>query len=102
MDQPIAMELPMADHTAQSRITLHPHTQRIRILAGDTLIADTRNVIELRERSYPQKPEFQKELPRADVDMSKLSVSFTVTYCPITRYPRLLMWPGAMSGRLTG
>ncbi|TFH86873.1 DUF427 domain-containing protein [Billgrantia azerbaijanica] len=68
----------MADHTSDSHITLHPHTRRVRILAGGTLIADTRNAIELRERGYLPR----QYLPRADVDMSKLSVSATVTHCP--------------------
>jgi len=68
----------MADHTAKSRITLHPHTRRVRIFDGDILIADTCQAIELRERGYP--PRYY--LPRADVDMSKLSVSSTVTHCP--------------------
>ncbi|RTQ99849.1 DUF427 domain-containing protein [Halomonas nitroreducens] len=68
----------MADHTADPRITLHPYTRRVRIFAGDTLIADTRNAIELRERGYPHR----QYVPRAGVDMSKLSVSSTVTHCP--------------------
>ena len=67
----------MADHS-ESRITLHPHSRCVRILAGDTLIADSCNAIELRERGYPPR----QYLPRADVDMSKLSISSTVTHCP--------------------
>ncbi|MBB3190605.1 DUF427 domain-containing protein [Halomonas cerina] len=68
----------MADHTAEPRITLHPHTRRVRIFDGDTLIADTQNAIELRERGYPHR----QYVPRGDVDMSKLTVSSTVTHCP--------------------
>ncbi len=68
----------MADHTPEPRITLHPHSRRARILADETLIADSCNAIELRERGYPPR----QYLPRADVDMSKLSVSSTVTNCP--------------------
>lgn len=78
MNQPIAMELPMAGHSTEPRMTLHPHNRRVRILAGDTLIADTHDVIELREHGYPQR----QYVPRADVDMSKLSISSTVTHCP--------------------
>ena len=78
MDQPIAMELPMADHTAEARISLHPHTPRVRIPTGDSLIADTRNALELRELGYPHR----KCVPQADVDISRFMVSSTVTHCP--------------------
>lgn len=67
----------MANHSTESRITLHPHSQRVRILAGDTLIADTRNAIELREKGYPHR----HYIPKEDVDMAKL-ISSTVTLCP--------------------
>lgn len=77
-----AGEQSMADHTAESRINLHPHSKRVRILVGEMLIADSRNVIELRERGYPPR----QYLPRADVDMLKLSVSSTVTHCPFKGY----------------
>ncbi|GEK72002.1 MULTISPECIES: DUF427 domain-containing protein [Halomonas] len=68
----------MADHTTESHIILHTHSQRVRILAGDTLIADTRNAIELREKGYPHR----HYIPKEDVDMVKLSISSTVTHCP--------------------
>ncbi|WP_458526543.1 DUF427 domain-containing protein [Onishia taeanensis] len=68
----------MADHTAEPRIALHPHTRWVRIYHGDTLIADTRNAIELRERGYPSR----HYIPKEDVDMAKLSISSTVTHCP--------------------
>ncbi|MFG6177824.1 DUF427 domain-containing protein [Halomonas sp. THAF12] len=68
----------MADHTTEPRITLHPHTRRVRILAGDTLIADSRNAIELQEKGYPHR----HYIPKEDVDMAKLSISSTVTHCP--------------------
>ncbi|PSJ22404.1 nucleotidyltransferase domain-containing protein [Halomonas sp. ND22Bw] len=67
----------MADHT-ESRITLHPHSRRVRILAGDTLIADTCDAIELREHGYSHR----QYVPKEDVDMAKLSISSTVTHCP--------------------
>ncbi|MAX33569.1 MAG: hypothetical protein CME72_10965 [Halomonadaceae bacterium] len=72
----------MAEHTASPRMTLHPHSPRVRALAGDPLIANTFNAIELRERGYPQRPGLKEELPRADVDMSKLSVSVTMAFYP--------------------
>ena len=68
----------MTDHTPDPRITLHPHDRRVRILDGDTLVADTRQAIELREPDYPHR----QYVPREDVDMSQLSVSSTVTHCP--------------------
>ncbi|MFP5300342.1 DUF427 domain-containing protein [Cobetia sp. SIMBA_158] len=67
----------MADHP-EPRITLHPLSSRVRILVGETVIADTCNALELREKSYPPR----LYLPRADVAMAKLSVSHTVTRCP--------------------
>lgn len=78
MDQPTSKGLPMAARSAESRITLHSHTWRMSILYGDTPIADNPNATELHEYGYPQR----QCVPRADVDMSKLSVSSTVTHCP--------------------
>lgn len=54
----------------------------MRILVGDTLIADTLNGIELCERGYPLRPDLKEELSRADVDMSQLLVPSTVTHSP--------------------
>lgn len=65
-------------HDPQGRITLHPHNRRVQIWAGDTLIADTRNAIELREIDYPPR----QYLPRKDVDMLRLARTDTVTHCP--------------------
>ena len=67
----------MADN-ATPRITLHPHTKRVRVYHGHTLLAETQSAIELREKGYPHR----QYIPKADVDMSKLSVSTTVTHCP--------------------
>ncbi|SEN00943.1 DUF427 domain-containing protein [Halomonas caseinilytica] len=67
----------MANHIA-SRNILHPHARRGRIYYCDTLLADTCDVIELREKDYPQR----QYLPRSDVDMSKLTISETMTHCP--------------------
>lgn len=65
-------------HDPNGRITLHPHDRRVRVWAGDTLIADTRNAIELRETGYPSR----QYLPREDVDMLRLARTDTVTHCP--------------------
>lgn len=65
-------------HDPEGRISLHPHTRRVRVWAGDTLIADSRHVIELRETGYPPR----QYLPREDVAMQHLQRSETVTHCP--------------------
>lgn len=68
----------MSAASASPRITLHPHSGRVRIYSGNTLIADTENAIELCERGYPDR----YYIPREDVAMSMLSMSSTVTHCP--------------------
>lgn len=65
-------------HDPKGRITLQKTAARIRVLAGDTVIADSRNAIELRETDYP--PRFY--LPREDVAMDRLQESKTATHCP--------------------
>ncbi|WP_139172590.1 hypothetical protein [Onishia taeanensis] len=62
----------MADHT-EPRITFHSHFLRVRNLAGDSLITDSRNAIELCERGYPHRPELSKKLPRENVGLGLLS-----------------------------
>jgi len=68
----------MADQFASPRMTLYPHSLRGRALAGDSLVADFRNGIEIRERGYPSR----HHIPKKDVDMSKLLVSLTLIHCP--------------------
>ncbi|WP_353960358.1 MFS transporter [Halomonas sabkhae] len=71
-----------ADENANDDVThpisLHPHSNRVRVYHGDTLLADTGAAIELREKGYPPR----HYIPTVDVDMSRLSVSATVTHCP--------------------
>ncbi|MCL7940478.1 DUF427 domain-containing protein [Halomonas sp. ATCH28] len=62
----------------EPRITLHPHSSRVRVVIDGTLLADTTHAIELRERGYPPR----QYLPRDDVRMDLLTPSETVTYCP--------------------
>ncbi len=76
----------MAYHSASPRITLHPHSRRGRILDGDTLIADSCNAIELRERGYPSR----HYLLGVDVGRSKISVSASVMHCSCKRIHPLL------------
>ncbi len=65
-------------HNPEGRISLHANTGRVRIHAGDTLIADTRQAIELRETGYPNR----QYIPRADIVMAHLSPTQTTTHCP--------------------
>ncbi|WP_193555714.1 hypothetical protein [Halomonas urmiana] len=59
----------MADHITEPGITQHPHCRRVRILDGDTLIADSCNAIELRECGY--SPRQFVASASASVDMSQ-------------------------------
>ena len=59
-------------------IELHPISQRVQAHVDGTLIADSTNTLELRERGYPPRHYF----PREDVRMNLLTVSETTTYCP--------------------
>ncbi|MGP5309247.1 DUF427 domain-containing protein [Vreelandella alkaliphila] len=60
------------------RNELHPISQRVQAHVDGTLIADSTNTLELRERGYPPRHYF----PREDVRMNLLTVSETTTYCP--------------------
>lgn len=71
----------MSDPSDSPRITLYPHPGRVRIYSGDSLIAYTENALELCEGGCPHRSDLQRGLPKEDVDMAKLSVSFTVTHC---------------------
>jgi len=66
------------DDDVEPRITLHPHSRRVRVVIDDTLLADTIHAIELRERGYPPR----QYLPREDVRMDWLTPSQTETHCP--------------------
>ncbi|WP_227368865.1 DUF427 domain-containing protein [Halomonas sp. M20] len=65
-------------HDPKGHISLHPHSRRVRVLIGETVIADTQGAIELREQGYPPR----QYIPRQDVDMSRLASSEKVTHCP--------------------
>lgn len=65
-------------HDPAGRISLHRNPERVRIWAGDTLVADTRAAIELRETDYPPR----QYIPRQDVVMEHLMPAPTLTHCP--------------------
>lgn len=66
------------NHDPKGRISLHSHDRQVQVRAGDVLLADTRNAIELRETGYPPR----LYLPREDVAMERLERTDTVTHCP--------------------
>ncbi|MDX5376128.1 MAG: DUF427 domain-containing protein [Halomonas sp.] len=64
--------------STEPRITLNPLRHRVQVTIGDTRLADTTRVLELRERGYPPRI----YVPREDVRMDRLTRSDTVTHCP--------------------
>jgi len=60
------------------RIQLRRAGQRVRVLAGEMLIADTRAAVCLAENGYPPR----WYIPPADVAMHCLTDSDTRTHCP--------------------
>lgn len=66
------------DDASEPRITLHPHSRRVRVVIDGTVLADTSSAIELRESGYPPR----QYLPRDDVHMDLLTPSNTLTHCP--------------------
>ncbi|MBN2702331.1 MAG: DUF427 domain-containing protein [Methylohalobius sp. ZOD2] len=65
-------------HDSSERIDLKSHSGRVRIWAGDALIAETHRAIELRKTGYPPR----LYIPREDVEMTRLRRSATTTHCP--------------------
>jgi uncharacterized protein (DUF427 family) len=59
-------------------ITLQRSISRVAVSSGDTVIADTKRAIELREASYP--PVFY--IPIEDVSREHVQASDHHTYCP--------------------
>ncbi len=68
------MKLPGPDHP----ITISANPRRLRVTAGDIVIADTTHALTLKEASYPAV----QYVPRQDVNMSLLQRSDRVTHCP--------------------
>jgi uncharacterized protein (DUF427 family) len=69
-----SMKLPGPDHP----ITITPNPKRIRISAGDVVIADSTHALTLKEASYPAV----NYIPRADANMAILARTDRVTHCP--------------------
>jgi uncharacterized protein (DUF427 family) len=68
------MRLPGPDHP----ITISASPRRIRVTAGDTVIAETSHALSLKEASYPAV----QYVPRADAKMELLKRTERVTHCP--------------------
>ncbi|MGW0522906.1 DUF427 domain-containing protein [Crossiella sp. NPDC003009] len=59
-------------------ITVEPHPDRVVVRAGDTVLADTRNALALRESTYP----VALYIPRADLRLEHFERTGHQTYCP--------------------
>jgi uncharacterized protein (DUF427 family) len=68
------IRIPGPDHP----ITITPNPGRVLVRRGDTIIADTRRALTLREADYPPV----HYIPRADADMTLLEPTAHQTYCP--------------------
>jgi uncharacterized protein (DUF427 family) len=68
------MKTPGPDHP----ITITPAPKRMRVKIHDHVIADSADVLMLKEASYPAVAYF----PRADVEMGFLSKTERSTHCP--------------------
>ena len=68
------MKLPGPDHP----ITISPNPKRVRITAGDIVIADTTHALTLKEAKYPAV----QYVPREDANMALLERTARTTHCP--------------------
>jgi uncharacterized protein (DUF427 family) len=68
------MKLPGPDHPIA--ITTNP--KRVRVSAGDVVIADSTHALTLKEASYPAV----QYVPRKDANMAVLARTDRVTHCP--------------------
>lgn len=59
-------------------ITVEVSPTRVVVRAGDSVLADTRKALILREADYPAVP----YIPREDVDMAALERTDHTSYCP--------------------
>lgn len=68
------MKLPGPDHP----ITITPNPRRVRVTAGDVVIAETSKALTLKEAKYPAV----QYVPREDANMALLERTDRVTHCP--------------------
>ncbi|QOG17391.1 MULTISPECIES: DUF427 domain-containing protein [Bradyrhizobium] len=68
------MKLPGPDHP----ITITQNPRRVRVTAGDIVIAETSRALTLKEAKYPAV----QYVPREDANMALLERTNRVTHCP--------------------
>ncbi|WP_027552575.1 DUF427 domain-containing protein [Bradyrhizobium sp. Cp5.3] len=68
------MKLPGPDHP----ITITQNPRRVRVTAGDVVIAETARALTLKEAKYPAV----QYVPREDTNMALLERTHRVTHCP--------------------
>ena len=68
------MKLPGPDHP----ITITQNPRRVRVTAGDIVIAETSKALTLKEARYPAV----QYVPRQDANMALLERTDRVTHCP--------------------
>jgi uncharacterized protein (DUF427 family) len=75
---PMSNPAPGFTRYPEHRVTLTPSDQRVRVLAGGTVIADSRGAIRVEESRHDRV----WYLPPDDVDERRLQPTTTQTYCP--------------------
>lgn len=68
------MKLPGPDHP----ITITQNPRRVRVMAGDVVIAESTNALTLKEAKYPAV----QYVPREDANMALLERTDRTTHCP--------------------
>lgn len=68
------MKLPGPDHP----ITITQNPRRVRVTAGDIVIADSTKALTLKEAKYPAV----QYVPREDANMARLERTDRTTHCP--------------------
>ena len=68
------MKLPGPDHP----ISITPNPRRVRVTAGDVVIAESAKALTLKEAKYPAV----QYVPRADANMALLERTDRTTHCP--------------------
>lgn len=68
------MKLPSPDHP----ISITPTPQKVRVLLGGQVVAETTRAVTLQEASYPAV----QYIPRADANMALLDKTPRSTHCP--------------------